>query len=94
MHMSLSLMQPLVIVGNAFSLEKKRNILATGAAALMAIRVLLDHNVPEEKIAVLSLLVSKQGQSMTLFSFSIHFSSRYSNSCLCFSKSENCHNCM
>ena len=39
------------------------NILATGAAALMAIRVLLDHNVPEEKIALLSLLVSKQGSS-------------------------------
>lgn len=36
--------------------------LATGAAALMAIRVLLDHSVPEEKIALLSLLVSKQGQ--------------------------------
>ncbi|CAF4506257.1 unnamed protein product, partial [Rotaria magnacalcarata] len=35
--------------------------IATGAAALMAIRVLLDHNVPEEKIALLSLLVSKQG---------------------------------
>jgi uridine kinase len=35
--------------------------LATGAAALMAIRVLLDHNVPEDKIALLSLLVSKQG---------------------------------
>ncbi len=36
-------------------------IIATGAAALMAIRVLLDHNVPEDKIALLSLLVSKQG---------------------------------
>lgn len=29
----------------------------------MAIRVLLDHNVPEDKIALLSLLVSKQGSS-------------------------------
>lgn len=28
----------------------------------MAIRVLLDHKVPEDKIALLSLLVSKQGQ--------------------------------
>lgn len=28
----------------------------------MAIRVLLDHNVPEDKIALLSLLVSKQGK--------------------------------
>ena len=45
-------------------MKKKTNklfILATGAAALMAIRVLLDHNVPEDKIAVLSLLVSTQG---------------------------------
>jgi uridine kinase len=38
-------------------------LLATGAAALMAIRVLLDHNVSEDKIALLSLLVSKQGLS-------------------------------
>lgn len=28
----------------------------------MAIRVLLDHNVPQERIALLSLLVSKQGE--------------------------------
>jgi len=31
----------------------------------MAIRVLLDHNVSEDKIAVLSLLVSKQGLNIT-----------------------------
>lgn len=36
-------------------------ILATGAAAFMAIHVLLDHNVPEERIALLSLLASKPG---------------------------------
>jgi uracil phosphoribosyltransferase len=49
-------------------LNLKRSVvlvfLATGAAALMAIRVLLDHNVPEDKIALLSLLVSKQGWSI------------------------------
>jgi hypothetical protein len=54
-------MQRLVI--RIFSFCNKTNLwfLATGAAALMAIRVLLDHNVPEDKIALLSLLVSKQG---------------------------------
>ena len=35
----------------------------------MAIRVLLDHNVPEEKIALLSLLVSKQGSAEPTSSF-------------------------
>ncbi|CAF1654204.1 unnamed protein product, partial [Adineta ricciae] len=43
--------------------------IATGAAALMAIRVLLDHNVPEEKIALLSLLVSKQGVQTVAYAF-------------------------
>ncbi|CAF4743074.1 unnamed protein product, partial [Rotaria socialis] len=43
--------------------------LATGAAALMAIRVLLDHNVPEDKIALLSLLVSKQGVLTVAYAF-------------------------
>ncbi|CAF4240197.1 unnamed protein product [Rotaria socialis] len=43
--------------------------IATGAAALMAIRVLLDHNVPEEKIALLSLLVSKQGVQTIAYVF-------------------------
>jgi uridine kinase len=35
--------------------------IATGAAALMAIRILLDHDVPEENIVFLSLLVARQG---------------------------------
>ncbi|CAF3955046.1 unnamed protein product [Adineta steineri] len=43
--------------------------IATGAAALMAIRVLLDHNVPQEKIALLSLLVSKQGVHTIAYAF-------------------------
>ncbi|CAM4876238.1 unnamed protein product [Rotaria socialis] len=43
--------------------------IATGAAALMAIRVLLDHNVPEDKIALLSLLVSKQGVLTVAYAF-------------------------
>jgi hypothetical protein len=38
----------------------------------MAIRVLLDHNVPQDKIALLSLLVSKQGENyMNLFNIKI-----------------------
>ena len=35
--------------------------MATGAAAIMAIRVLLDHDVPEENISLCSLLMTEQG---------------------------------
>lgn len=35
---------------------------ATGAAAMMAIRVLLDHDVPEENITLLSLLMAVSGE--------------------------------
>ncbi len=35
--------------------------LATGAAAMMAIRVLLDHSVKEENIILISLLTAEQG---------------------------------
>ncbi|CAG8482903.1 1545_t:CDS:10 [Ambispora gerdemannii] len=35
--------------------------IATGAAGLMAIRVLLDHNVPEERIIFLTFLATPQG---------------------------------
>jgi len=55
MQQSVDLFDRLLSTKNIFSL------VATGAAALMAIRVLLDHNVPEDKIALLSLLASKQG---------------------------------
>lgn len=34
---------------------------ATGAAAMMAIRVLLDHDVPEENILLVSLLMAESG---------------------------------
>jgi uridine kinase len=34
---------------------------ATGAAAMMAIRVLLDHDGPEENILVASLLMAASG---------------------------------
>ena len=34
---------------------------ATGAAAMMAIRVLLDHDVPEENILLLSLIMAESG---------------------------------
>ena len=34
---------------------------ATGAAAMMAIRVLLDHDVPEESINLVSLLMAESG---------------------------------
>lgn len=36
-------------------------VVGTGAAGLMAIRVLLDHNVPEERILFLSFLACPQG---------------------------------
>ena len=42
---------------------------ATGAAAIMAIRVLLDHDVPEENISLCSLLMTEQGIIYVLISF-------------------------
>lgn len=38
---------------------------ATGAAAMMAIRVLLDHDVPEDNILVVSLLMAESGILLT-----------------------------
>lgn len=41
---------------------------ATGAAAIMAIRVLLDHDVPEENIYLVSLIMARQGRvTLTVF---------------------------
>lgn len=40
---------------------------ATGAAAMMAIRVLLDHDVPEKNITLLSLLMAESGLSYSCF---------------------------
>ncbi|XP_059172268.1 uridine-cytidine kinase-like 1 isoform X2 [Physella acuta] len=42
---------------------------ATGAAAMMAIRVLLDHDVPEEKIFLCSLLMAESGIHTVAYAF-------------------------
>ncbi|XP_021350989.1 uridine-cytidine kinase-like 1 isoform X3 [Mizuhopecten yessoensis] len=42
---------------------------ATGAAAMMAIRVLLDHDVPEENILLLSLLMAESGVHSVAYAF-------------------------
>lgn len=44
---------------------------ATGAAAMMAIRVLLDHDVPEENILIVSLLMAESGTLTIRNDFSI-----------------------
>ncbi|XP_068233159.1 uridine-cytidine kinase-like 1 isoform X1 [Palaemon carinicauda] len=42
---------------------------ATGAAAIMAIRVLLDHEVPEDHISLCSLLMTEQGVHNIAYAF-------------------------
>lgn len=42
---------------------------ATGAAAIMAIRVLLDHDVPEENILLVSLLMAEIGVHSIAYAF-------------------------
>ncbi|XP_054289104.1 uridine-cytidine kinase-like 1 isoform X3 [Macrosteles quadrilineatus] len=42
---------------------------ATGAAAMMAIRVLLDHEVPEENILIVSLLMAESGVHTIAYAF-------------------------
>merc|ERR1719312_1419602 len=42
---------------------------ATGAAAMMAIRVLLDHDVPEENINLVSLLMAESGVHTIAYTF-------------------------
>lgn len=42
---------------------------STGAAALMAIRVLLDHDVPEDQIFLLSLLMAEMGVHSVAYAF-------------------------
>jgi len=42
---------------------------ATGAAAMMAIRVLLDHDVPEESINLVSLLMAESGVHTIAYAF-------------------------
>ncbi len=40
--------------------------MATGAASMMAIRVLLDHSVEEENIILVSLLMAEQGKLISI----------------------------
>jgi len=42
---------------------------ATGAAAMMAIRVLLDHDVPEDNIILASLLMAEIGVHSIAYAF-------------------------
>lgn len=42
---------------------------ATGAAAMMAIRVLLDHEVPEDNISLVSLLMAESGVHTIAYAF-------------------------
>ncbi|CAJ0931177.1 unnamed protein product [Ranitomeya imitator] len=42
---------------------------STGAAAMMAVRVLLDHEVPEDKIFLLSLLMAELGVHSVAYAF-------------------------
>lgn len=42
---------------------------ATGAAAMMAIRVLLDHEIPEENISLVSLLMAESGVHTIAYAF-------------------------
>lgn len=42
---------------------------ATGAAAMMAIRVLLDHDVTEENILLVSLLMAESGVHSIAYAF-------------------------
>lgn len=42
---------------------------ATGAAAMMAIRVLMDHDVPEENITLVSLLMAVNGVNTIAYAF-------------------------
>uniref|UniRef100_A0A8C8H1E1 Phosphoribosyltransferase domain-containing protein n=1 Tax=Oncorhynchus tshawytscha TaxID=74940 RepID=A0A8C8H1E1_ONCTS len=42
---------------------------STGAAALMAVRVLLDHEVQEDKIFLLSLLMAEMGVHTVAYAF-------------------------
>lgn len=42
---------------------------ATGAAAMMAIRILLDHDVPESNVFVVSLLMAEIGVHSIAYAF-------------------------
>lgn len=53
---------------------------ATGAAAMMAIRVLLDYDVPEENIHLVSLLMAEIGVHSIAYAFP---KVRFNNTVLC-----------
>lgn len=43
--------------------------IGTGATAMMALRVLLDHNVPEDRILFLTLIAAPQGVHTLAYAF-------------------------
>ena len=60
---------------------------ATGAAAMMAIRVLLDHDVPERNINLVSLLMAESGTALQACSNPEMLESRIPSRC------DNCRQC-
>ena len=50
---------------------------ATGAAAMMAIRVLLDHDVREENITLLSLLMGDSGNILMHFNTLVKINKKF-----------------
>lgn len=58
---------------------------ATGAAAMMAIRVLLDHDVPEENILLVSLLMAESGMQRRF-----DFISKNMLRCICINYFQGC----
>lgn len=59
---------------------------ATGAAAMMAVRVLLDHDVKEENITLCSLIAAESGMLAVisfLYYFTILFNDGYLLSLIC-----------
>jgi uracil phosphoribosyltransferase len=44
-------------------------LLGTGSTVTMAIRLLLDHNIPQEKIIFINLISSPQGVDMVTYTF-------------------------
>lgn len=42
---------------------------ATGAAAIMAMRILVEHDVPEDKIILISLIMASQGVHSVAYTY-------------------------
>lgn len=71
---------------------------ATGAAAMMAIRVLLDHDVPEDNILLVSLLMAESGNYKNCLIRHnriaipyVYYNFRGAHNCLCISSSAHCY---